>query len=230
MRWVFFSLLTLNVVYLVFSLVVKAAAPSVPAVSSATAPESLVLLRERGLQGGAPATLGAMPALCPVVGPWPDEAAAERGRQTLQRAGYAVAVKQLRVARDRLNWVYLPPAATREEALRTLRQLQSQGVDSFIVSEGGDANAISLGYFSGAESARGLMVKMRTSGYPAEVRETAREVTEYWLEVAADGIPDDGQALRTLLSSASGVTGKHVGCQSSMPASMPISPSSSEGL
>ncbi len=54
-------------------------------------------------------------------------------------------------------------------------------MDSFIVKTGEDANAISLGYFSSADSAEGLRVKMRNAGYPAFVRETSRPVTEYWL-------------------------------------------------
>lgn len=74
----------------------------------------------------------------------------------------------------------MPPFDSREKALVVLQELQDRGVDSFIVKDGEDANAISLGYFSSAESAEGLRVKMRNAGYPAFVRETSKVVTEYW--------------------------------------------------
>ena len=103
--------------------------------------------------------------------------------------------------------------------------MQTKGVDSFIVAEGADANAISLGYFSSADSARGLMVKMQTSGYPAKIRETFRESTEYWLRVDADSIADGGAALRDMLASNPALTGNHVGCESP-----PVSPPPEEKL
>lgn len=226
MRWVFFSLLILNVVYLVFSLVMRAApAPQrliAPSVTGAA--ETLVLLEESSLPrggGGDSRTGSGMPPLCPVVGPWDQLAAADQAAQVLAKSGYRATVEALRVARDRLHWVHLPAIADREQALRVLRELQSRGVDSFIVADGADANAISLGYFSSADSARGLMMKMQTAGYPAEMRQTAKEVTEYWLRVSADSIRDDGEALRGLLASNPGISGNHVACAAPSPAPAP---------
>jgi hypothetical protein len=220
MRWVFFSLLILNVVYLVVGLVLKTAPPPkrLAAPSAVVAPESLVLLREARPEGvsGRLAPAG-MPPLCPVAGPWLQRSDADRARHVLVRAGYQVSVETLRVARDRLHWVYLSPADTREAALRTLRELQARRVDSFIVAEGEDVNAISLGYFSNADSARGLMVKMQAAGYQAQVRETAREAIEYWLHIDGDSIADGGEALRALLAAEAGVSGTHVACRSAAP-------------
>lgn len=220
MRWVFFSLLILNVVYLVFSLVMRGApAPQrVLAPSAMGAAETLVLLEESSLPGRRDASSGSgMPPLCPVVGPWDQLTAADQAAQMLARSGYRATVESLRVARDRLHWVHLPAIADRDQALRVLRELQSRGVDSFIVADGADANAISLGYFSSADSARGLMMKMQTAGYPAEMRQTAKQVTEYWLRVNAESIRDDGEALRALLASNPGISGNHVACAGPSP-------------
>ncbi|MDF1630914.1 MAG: SPOR domain-containing protein [Alcanivoracaceae bacterium] len=216
MRWVFFSLLILNVVYLVFALTVRGGTPPQPSGSrvASVAPASLVLLSETGAPM-VPSQRGPdVPPLCPVVGPWEAYAQADQAMQPLARAGYQVSVEQVKVARDRLHWVYLPSSEDKEQALRLLRELQAKGVDSFVVAEGGDANAISLGYFSSADSARGLMVKMQTAGYPAQIRETYRESTEFWLRVAANTIADDGAALRSLLAANSTLTGNHVACES----------------
>ena len=222
MRWVFFSLLILNVVYLVFSLVMRAApAPQRAIAPSVTgAAEKLVLLEESSLSVGSGSRGGlGMPPLCPVVGPWDRLALADQAAQALAKSGYRAAVESLRVARDRLHWVFLPAIDDRDQALRVLRELQSRGVDSFIVADGEDTNAISLGYFSSPDSARGLMMKMQTAGYPAETRQTAKEVTEYWLRIDSGSIRDDGEALRGLLGGNPGISGNHVACAASSPAS-----------
>jgi hypothetical protein len=215
MRWVFFSLLILNVVYLVFSLIMRAAPEPQRALVAvpAAAPATLVLLEESvAAPRGAPAEAG-MPALCPVVGPWEQLGLADQAARSLQGSGYKARVESLRVARDRLHWVYLPAVQNKEQALRVLRELQAKGVDSFIVAEGADANAISLGYFSSADSARGLMIKMQTSGYPADVRQTAKEATEYWLRIDAATIKDEGSALRALIAANLGISGDHAACE-----------------
>lgn len=214
MRWIFFSLLILNVVYLIFGLVMRAAPSEQSALSSAVsiAPASLVLLSEAPVAPASEMVDAAAPPLCPVIGPWAVRREAERALQVLSQSRYQVSIQALQVERDRLHWVYLPASDDKAQALRLLRELQGKGVDSFVVAEGVDANAISLGYFSSADSARGLMVKMQSAGYPADIRETSREATEYWLRVAADSINDDGEALRAMLGANPELSGKHVAC------------------
>ncbi len=197
MRWVFYSLLVVNLVYLGWQLasdaVWGAGAAAVTERADVGAPPeapALQLLSEapqpdRALRAGAPAR----PGLCPVVGPWSARGEAERARVQLAAAGLAATIRAVSVQKGHLNWVYLPPYGSRERALEVLSELQSRGVDSFIVKAGEDANAISLGYFTSEESAEGLRVKMHNAGYPAFVRETSRPVTEYWLYMPerADG-------------------------------------------
>lgn len=199
MRWVFYSLVVVNLVYLGWQgvmMAVEPAAPKVPAASTVSGQvpsvPTLKLLTEAPQGRRAPgAGPEAGPGLCPVVGPWSGRGAAERARIQLAAVGLNGRIEAVSVQRDHLNWVYLPPAETRERALAVLGELQARGVDSFIVKTGEDANAISLGYFSSADSAEGLRLKMRNAGYPAFVRETSRLVTEYWLylpEAAAGAI------------------------------------------
>ena len=189
MRWVFYSLVVVNLVYLGWQGVMMAVEPDAPAVpvarslpDDASAAPTLTLLAEAPQQrlGSGPGS-AAGPGLCPVVGPWSGRGDAERARIQLAAVGLHGRIEAVSVRKDHLNWVYLPPYETRERALAVLGELQARGVDSFIVKTGADANAISLGYFSSADSAEGLRVKMRNAGYPAFVRETSRPVTEYWL-------------------------------------------------
>lgn len=198
MRWVFYSLLILNTVYLGWNLLSHAAPTPAPAVSAVSAPQTLQLLGEASPPGSArtdlPGEVGRVgddlaaarnTRLCEVVGPWSGRQRAEQVRSELGALARDGRIHAVPVRRDRLSWVYLPAQPRRDDALAALRELQSQGVDSFIVSEGDDANAVSLGYFSSEESARGLQVKMRNAGYPAEVRETWREALEYWIYLDA---------------------------------------------
>lgn len=183
MRWIFYSLVVVNLVYLGLQLT-----------KSLTEPARVTALQLPHLEGGAPlALLSEQPqshrvarqpvssgTLCPVIGPWENEDKARAGVVQLAAAGISARVRALAIEKERLSWVYLPPYASRDRALLVLQELQERGVDSFVVKEGDDANAISLGYFSSDESAEGLRVKMRNAGYPAFVRETSKTVTEYW--------------------------------------------------
>ena len=222
MRWVFFSLLILNVVYAVWKIVAEVAPkPSAPPSIYASAPESLVLLSETGVSLPQGALSGTGVALCPALGPWPQAAGAQVAARQLKGLGYRGEVRAVRLKKDRLHWVYLPAYPDRDSALKVLRQLQDRKVDSFIVAEGDDQHAVSLGYFSSAESAAGLRVKMRTEGYPAEVRETAREVTEYWVYIDPATVPDGGEALRGLLANTPELTGQQVACRQRVPSVVP---------
>jgi cell division septation protein DedD len=223
MRWVFYSLLILNLVYLVWSLVDLGTSSVEPVQSyqpESSAPRELTLLDEA--QAGEPAANrssapGERQRLCPVVGPFDTRGDGEQALKALTEAGYQGRVRNIQVEKERLHWVYLPPLDSRDEALQTLRELQSRGVDSFVVSEGEDRNAISLGYFQSEDSARGLRSKMNTAGYPAEIRETAEEVTEYWVYVDSRSVDDDGRALRQFLQAREGVEADHSSCDGAAP-------------
>lgn len=218
MRWVFFSLLILNVVYGVWRLALGVTpGPETASRAMQSAPQTLTLLAEvpeAQRQRRFSTASGSLGGLCPAVGPFSALSEADDVLASLKGLGYQGAVRPVRVQRDLLHWVYLPPYPARDKALKVLRELQAREVDSFVVADGEDANAISLGYFSSEESARGLQVKMQAAGYPAGTRATAKEVTEYWLFIPADKVPDGGAGLRELLSGSPALAGEQVACDS----------------
>lgn len=222
MRWIFYSLIILNLAYLGWHLTGAVVAPPGDRERAQVQPGGdLELLAERMGDEAVPDStpeVASRPGLCPMVGAWQSREQAEQALGELARS-YDAQLRTLRVERDALDWVFVPPAQSREEAMRTLRELQSRGVDSFIVDEGDDANAISLGFFSSSDSARGLKVKMENEGYPVEVRRTSREVTEYWLRLAPDSITDDGEALRAFLAAHPDRELEHARCDDGRPAS-----------
>ena len=233
MRWVFFCLLILNVVYLVWGLVTHTMPTGTAALNAAPEEEGvhqLVLLSEAGVtQGYTVPENGNKESLCATLGPWSKRGQAAAELSALAAKGYQGTVQAVDVVKDHLHWVYLPAYPDRDAALKTLRELQARGVDSFIVADGDDANAISLGYFSSADSARGLMVKMKSAGYPAQIRESDRTETEYWIYFSTNGIPDQGVALRQALADNSKLSGRNVACRAPAPAADQASPEPSAG-
>lgn len=216
MRWVFFCLLILNVVYLVSGLVMRAVPSTSVAVAAplSTTDQRLVLLSEAGVDGSYEGgEVGEKASLCVTLGPWAERLGAQKQLSALTAKGYKGAVRAVDVVKDRLHWVYLPSYESRDAALRVLRQLQTQGVDSFIVADGADSNAISLGYFSSADSARGLMIKMKAAGYPASTRETERSEVEYWIYFDKSGVPDQGESVRAVLAGNDSLAGQNVACE-----------------
>ena len=215
MRWIFYSLFVVNLVYLGVQLtktVTRQPQISLRAPSSMAFDDSLVLLSESPQPPRGGARAAARGTLCPVIGPWESMEAARAGAVQLKASGVAGMVRSLTVEKDRLSWVYLPPYADRDRALSVLHELQDRGVDSFIVKEGDDANAISLGYFSSEESAEGLRVKMRNAGYPAFVRETSRPVTEYWVYLS-DPEPEGKEGVAVFLQANQSLKLDRVACQ-----------------
>lgn len=214
MRWIFYSLLVINLVYVGFQLT-KSLAPEPPSlnlpVPHTAGGERLQLLVDSPQPQSVDKAGASGGRLCPVVGPWESREKAEAGAVQLRAIGLPGRVRGLSVQKDRLNWVYLPPYGGRVRALRVLRELQDHGVDSFIVKDGEDANAISLGYFSSAESAEGLRVKMQNAGYPAFVRETARDVTEYWVYLA-DSRPEEKSDLEVFFQGNQSLGMERVSC------------------
>lgn len=217
MRWVFFGLLILNVTYLGMSLAGRVLPGDGMATDEFVGAAELQLLSDANSSGIAQDSAFARLPLCLVLGPWTKEQDALAAYRTLSRGIPGIDVRALKIARDRLNWVYIPPRASRSDALRILRDLQTQGVDSFMVNEGADANAISLGYFTNADSARGLQVKMETAGYAAEIRQTVREITEYWLYFPRDSSPSQSDVLSGFLQKDESLVLEQAACATGMP-------------
>lgn len=143
-------------------------------------------------------------ALCPVLGPFKNPDQALKARDTVQKLNYDCALKEVVVDRYRENWVVLPSFPSRRAALSSLRELQSKGIDSYVITRGDWKNAISLGLFKKYESAIGVKDKMVSKGYPAELRQVDKVKTEYWLKInGADSLPNVKENLRSLLSSNS---------------------------
>lgn len=187
MRWLFVGVVALNLLYFGWRMATPVdSAPTAQAAGGAVQyPAPLSLLAETGRAAGAPAppalATSAPVAGCPALGPWQDEAQAKSTVQALAAAGFPAAARVIDIPGAVVYWVHMPPFAGRQQAMRKLRELQAKGIDSFVVSEGADANAISLGSFTSHDSALGVQSRLRAAGYGAEIREQIRDVRQAWV-------------------------------------------------
>lgn len=194
MRWLFVGIVALNVLYFGWA-VLAGDDPARHQAASGPEPQSfpaeLRLLQEAGASVAAPAVIVApaasRPQGCPAIGPFGTPEAAAEVLEVFADAGVDAVQQGQGKAAVPLYWVYLPPHETRQHALRRLRELHAAGIDSFIVGEGADANAVSLGSFGNRDSALGLQARLRTAGYLAQVREQMRQASDFWIVLREPG-------------------------------------------
>lgn len=190
MRWLFVGIVVLNALYFAWSFAARSEESRLPQdagveVGGAEFPVQLRLIDAANRpDAGSLASPVAVPEGCPAIGPLSGEGDAAIVAQRLTDEG----IRSLTVRGDGefvpVYWVHLPPLEGRQQALRKLRELHAAGVDSFIVADGADANAISLGSFSIRDSAIGLQSRLRSAGYAAQIREQLKTVSRFWVVVS----------------------------------------------
>lgn len=91
------------------------------------------------------------------------------------------------------HWVLLPPASSRAEAYERFQELQSRGIDSYLVLDGPQENAISLGLFESRRAAENVLNQRQAQGLEATLASFPRNQIRYALffGVAAKG-PENG--------------------------------------
>lgn len=191
MRWLFFLLMLLNILFWIQHLYqspvrIKEVAP----LDAYSRPDSnITLLSESpstsALMGGTSRAESSDSEGCLFLGGFDDELPARSLEQRLLSLDVQSGVQQISVAGGVDYWVYLPPLASRQASLRQLRELQSRNIDSYIITVGDLANGISLGIFSRKDSAEGVVARLREVDYSALVRELPRMHSKYWVRIAA---------------------------------------------
>jgi hypothetical protein len=202
MRWIVVSLALLNIgAFVYFQLFANKSSSGLSAVSIGSpvvdSDKAIVLLSEvvvtdkvesirvaspkplsspstvrRGLVSGEP--------LCTLVGAFKRLLKAEYFVERLLSWGLSAQVKNLVVNSQSGYWLHLPPEKSRKDALRRLSELQSRGIDSYVIPSGSLANGISLGMFSNQERADAMLVNVSAQGYKPKIVSVPREQKEVW--------------------------------------------------
>jgi hypothetical protein len=131
---------------------------------------------------GQPAT--ETEALCYTLGPFKDLNQARAVGDRLDDLGADVQ-RRSKVEQEQYGYrVYLPPYATREEALAESRKLAGLGIhDYFIITDDQDKkNGISLGLFRKKSGAIRRMAQVRRFDFKPQMEIRYRDTTIYWLD------------------------------------------------
>lgn len=115
--------------------------------------------------------------------------AAERARRLVanqplaEEAGFKV--EEVERELPPLHWVLIPPQPE-AVALRQFRDIQRQGIDSYLVTEGENRNAISLGLFESRESAISVLEEKKRQNLNAVLVNFPRNQISYALSFEAE--------------------------------------------
>ncbi|SDI77857.1 SPOR domain-containing protein [Pseudomonas panipatensis] len=205
MRWFFLFLLVLNVFYFVWH------QQQTPLRAKEIAPLSLYHGEQKNirlLSESADASMRRQPEAAPssgaaqqngaciYFGPFAEERRAKSLEQRLTTLDMRVSLQAVDASAGTDFWVYLPPLASRQASLWQLRELQARKIDSYIITEGDLADGISLGIFQTKDSADAVVLRLKSAGYEAQVRELTRNQHDFWLQVAPESgrLADDALA------------------------------------
>jgi hypothetical protein len=117
---------------------------------------------------------------------------APRAEQALEPLALGARLARRRTEEVAAWWVFIPPQASRQGALKKANELKDLGVEEyFIVQEEGEHRwALSLGVFRSEEAAQARLAALRAQGVRSArvgARETA--VPKIWLQVKAVDAP-----------------------------------------
>lgn len=119
--------------------------------------------------------------LCELVGPFSDLDKADEFIERLNGIEVSGGVREIELPSGLGYWVYLKPLRSRKDALRRLNELQTKGVDSYVIPKGELENGISLGMFSQKSLADARLKEMTREGLDPQLKEIERSYREIWV-------------------------------------------------
>jgi len=204
MRLIFISLVVANLSVAVWGMflrgdVAKQERPSVVSASKTEASDSASLGIGPRTAGGEGEREGEVTSpLCELVGVFEGSSAAESFVQRLASIDVAASVKRVELPAGVSYWIHLPPEDSREAAFRRLGDMQSQGIESYVIGKGVLANAVSLGVFTVERMADARFEAMKKMGLNVQKTEFERKDIELWVEIS----PQEAKKMSELTWSA----------------------------
>ena len=125
---------------------------------------------------------------CFIVGPFANAVEVDELQQRLLAVGVHSKERADEDSQQQDYWVHIPPLPSRESAMRLLRELQAQRIDSFVITQGELANGISLGLFSHKNLAEAVRSRLRGAGYSVAIKILPRVPDQWWLEIDASTV------------------------------------------
>ena len=184
MRWIFISLVVINLAYLGYQFsqpkqITEDRTVTVPMVNGAPRIKLLSELTETVARQKN--TTEKKAPLCWAVGPYLLELDARHMRARMLALDVSAHIENNAVVVKKEFWVYLKPLANKKMALRKLKELQKRGVDSYVITEGELANGISLGLFAKQGSVDRLLKKLAKKKIIPKVKPLERKRNQHWV-------------------------------------------------
>lgn len=119
---------------------------------------------------------------CGMAGIFPEEISAKQFVQRLQSLDINGTISSVSVTSGIDYWVHVKPQLSRKQSMALLAEMQSQGIDSFLIGKGELEYGISLGFFTREDGAMKQRDIRRAQGYEVDIAEVPRRHTELWVQ------------------------------------------------
>lgn len=126
-------------------------------------------------------TAGDEGARCEMVGAFRNKNEAANFIERLIAVGAVARQKEMVLPAGPGYWVYLKPERSREGAFQKLKELQSRGIDSYVIPKGELVNGISLGMFSQKDLSEMRLREMKDYGLQPMLEVVERTYREFWV-------------------------------------------------
>ncbi len=195
MRWIFITLIIVNLSYLAWQLYDRKAEKPAPVRShQPDRSGNLSMLSERTqkslqeLQAVVsnpivqPSEEENTDGECLTIGSFPDIFAGRQVGNQLASLDIEAEVKAVDQVTGEYDYrVLIPPLNSLQESFRKLRELKARNIDSYVITAGENALGISLGVFSTESLAWQTRDRLEKDGYAVSLVEIPRLHREYWL-------------------------------------------------
>ena len=191
MKYVFLTLLLLNILYALWQLQVAAPTPEEDLRAPDAEVEGFSDIQSRAQvddQEGSPQASevpAVNSALCVTLGRFGSAMEAEKLRQRLLVLGVAAEVKTREVVVGTDYWLVMPVVGGERHAVLQLSALQEQGVDGFLISRGELAGQLSLGLFAREEYAQLRREQLQELGHEVDLHALSKTEPQYVVEVGS---------------------------------------------
>lgn len=199
MKYLFLSLLLLNILYALWQLQAHTSTGQRQAeelVSDVASPLSTASVPP---QSAAELSTEPMSALCVTLGRFDDVGEAEQLRQRLLVLDIAAEVETREMVVGTDYWLVMPVVGGERDAMLQLTALQERGVESFLISRGEMAGQLSLGVFEKEEYAHLRRERLQEMGLDVNVHALSKSRQLFLVQVGAEARRLVDQAMLTRL-------------------------------
>lgn len=132
---------------------------------------------------GGPDAKAAKTDRCYSLGPFADKPQTDQAQKFLKGLGFKSQRRSSKDSKRKGFWVLIPPHKNRKGAQGTIRKLKQLGVkDYFLVANGDQKLAVSLGMFSKPDLARRRWNEIQKLGFKPRVENIKLPQRRYWLD------------------------------------------------